>query len=81
VSQPLGGTGAQAMTGIRIAISIFVLILITLAGLGWRWTSAHQPPAQARASHVVLGLIAVSGVIALVAVWRPDPPRRGPGGR
>jgi uncharacterized membrane protein len=65
------------MIGIRIAISTFMLILITLAGLGWRWTSAHQPPAQARASHVVLGLIAVAGVIALVTVWRPDPSKRG----
>jgi uncharacterized membrane protein len=65
------------MIGIRIAISTFMLILITLAGLGWRWTSAHQPPAQARASHIVLGLIAVAGVIALVTVWRPDPSRRG----
>jgi hypothetical protein len=69
------------MIGIRIAISTFMLILITLAGLGWRWTSAHQPPGQARASHIVLGLIAVAGVIALVTVWRPDRSKRRAGGR
>ena len=68
------------MTGIRIAITVFVLALITLAALGWNWTSTHQAPAAARASHVVLAIAALSGVIALVAIWRPNPappPRRG----
>jgi uncharacterized membrane protein len=65
------------MNGIRIAISIFVLILITLAGLGWMWTSRHQPPEQAAASHVVLGIMALSGVVALVTIWRGEGPSGG----
>jgi hypothetical protein len=70
----------QAMTGIRIAITLFILVLVTLVALGWQWTSQHQAPAQAMASHVVLGLAALFGLVALVAVWRPNPgppPRSG----
>ena len=69
-----------AMTGVRLAITVFVLILLSLVALGWSWTSTHQPPTQAAASHVVLGLAAVTGVIALVAIWRPNRPKPGRGG-
>jgi hypothetical protein len=65
------------MTGVRIAISVFVLALLTITALGWVWTGRHQPPAQALASHIVLGISAIFGVIALIAVWRANPPRRG----
>lgn len=66
-----------AMTGVRLAITVFVLILLSLVALGWTWTSAHQTPGQAAASHVVLGLAGLSGVIALVAIWRPNRPKTG----
>jgi hypothetical protein len=69
-----------AMTGIRLAITVFILILLSLVALGWSWTSAHQTPSQAMASHVVLGLAGLSGVIALVTIWRPNRSKPGPGG-
>jgi hypothetical protein len=54
----------------RASISVFVLVLIALAAIGIVWTGRHQPPAQAMASQLVLGTSALSGVVALVAVWR-----------
>ena len=63
------------MIAVRIGISVFVLILMALVVLGWRWTGAHQPEAQAFASHVVLGICGLAGVVALVLIWRPDPLR------
>jgi hypothetical protein len=62
------------MNGVRIAISLFLIALLTLVVFGWIWTGAHQPPAQAAASHVVLGISAVAGVVALFFIWRRDPP-------
>jgi hypothetical protein len=38
--------------------------------MGWTWASTHQTPSQAMASHAVLLLSAVAGVIGLVALWR-----------
>jgi hypothetical protein len=65
-------TVERTMNAVRIAISVFVLALISLAAMGWVWTSRHQPAAQATASHVVLGIATLSGVVALVVIWRRD---------
>ena len=51
-------------------MSAFILVLFVIAGMGWTWASAHQTPSQALASHAVLLLSAVAGVIGLVALWR-----------
>lgn len=67
------------MNWVRAAISVFILALLALVVLGWSWTGRHQPPAQATASHVVLAISGVMGVYALVAIWRPNPPRSGSG--
>ena len=53
-----------------------VLIVIGLAALGWQWTANHQAPAQAAASHVVLALAALAGVVALIVIWRHHPDSR-----
>ena len=58
------------MNAVRIAITVFVLILLTVVTLGWIWTARHQPPALRTASHVVLGVSALSGIFALVKIWR-----------
>lgn len=67
------------MNAIRIAISLFVLILITVSAVGWIWTGAHQTASQAAASHVVLGLAMLAGLIGLIALWRPQRGDRGHG--
>jgi hypothetical protein len=51
-------------------MSAFILVLFVIAGMGWTWASTHQTPSQALASHAVLLLSAVAGVIGLVALWR-----------
>jgi hypothetical protein len=58
------------VTAIRVAASIFILILIGLSAMGWVWTGAHQPPAQAFAGRTVLVLSALAGVVGLAALWR-----------
>ncbi|HEY7055074.1 MAG TPA: hypothetical protein VH458_01050 [Vicinamibacterales bacterium] len=65
------------MNAVRIGITMFILILLAIVTLGWMWTAAHQPPAPRTASHVVLGVSAVAGVLALAKIWRPDAPRVG----
>jgi hypothetical protein len=57
------------MNLIRVLISVFIVVLLVSAAAGWTWTSAHQAPALATASHVVLGLSAVAGVLGLVVIW------------
>lgn len=59
------------MNSIRIVISLFILLLIVVAAMGWHWTAGHQPPAQAVASHVVLGLAMAAGVGGVALIWRP----------
>ena len=68
------------MIKFRIGITVFVLILLGIVTLGWIWTGRHQPPGLSRASHVVLGISALSGVFALARIWRRDPPRSRSGG-
>jgi len=58
------------VTGIRAAISAFILIVIGLCVAGLFWTTGHQPAPKAAASHVVLSIAILSGVVGLVAVWR-----------
>ena len=58
------------MTAIRLAASAFILVLIVLSAMGWVWTGAHQPPAQALAGRTVLVLNALAGVVGLIALWR-----------
>ena len=58
------------MNAIRLAASLFILVLIGLSAMGWVWTGAHQPPAQALAGRTVLALSALAGVVGLVALWR-----------
>ena len=60
----------RASIVIRAAMSAFILVLFVIAGMGWSWASTHQTASQALASHAVLLLSAVAGVIGLVALWR-----------
>jgi hypothetical protein len=55
---------------IRIAITLFVLVLLVVVTLGWVWTASHQPPPLRTASHVVLGIAALAGILALAKIWR-----------
>jgi len=64
------------MNAVRLAISIFIAVLIVIATLGWKWTSAHQAPAQATASHVALGMSILAGVVGVITIWRGDKPNR-----
>ena len=57
------------MNLIRTAISVFIVLLLVSAAAGWRWTTGHQSPPLAEASHVVLALSAAAGVIGLVVIW------------
>jgi len=63
-------TSSDASMAMRGAISTFILILIVLCVAGLLWTSGHQPAPKAAASHVVLGIAILSGVVGLVALWR-----------
>jgi hypothetical protein len=58
------------VNAIRFAASVFILILMGLTAMGWIWTGAHQPPAQATAARIVLSLAALAGVVGLVALWQ-----------
>jgi hypothetical protein len=58
------------VTAIRLVASAFILLLIALSAMGWVWTGAHQPPAQAMAGRTVLALGVLAGVAGLVALWR-----------
>jgi hypothetical protein len=64
----------RAMNIVRIAISLFIVVLIVVSAIGWRWTGTHQPASLAAASHVVLGLGVLAGIVGLVTLWRPSPP-------
>jgi hypothetical protein len=64
--------------GVRVVITLFILILLTVVTLGWSWTRANQPPRLQTASHVVLGISGLAGILALARIWRPDPPRTSP---
>src|SRR5215471_17238601 len=48
-------------------------VLIAVSAVGWVWTGAHQQASQAIASHVVLGLGMLAGVVGVVAIWRAKP--------
>ena len=61
------------MTVVRVLISSFVLILIVVSVAGWLWTSGHQPPSQAAASHIVLALGILAGILGLLTIWRARP--------
>lgn len=65
-----GRPESTSVTAIRFAASAFILVLIALSGMGWVWTGAHQPPAEALAGRTVLILGALAGVTGLVALWR-----------
>jgi hypothetical protein len=51
-------------------MSAFILVLFAIAGMGWTWATLHQAPSQALASHAVLALSILAGVLGLVALWR-----------
>jgi hypothetical protein len=59
----------NAITGVRIAITLFVLILLVIVSLGWVWTANHQPLPQRTASQVVLAISAFAGIFALGKIW------------
>jgi hypothetical protein len=61
------------MNLVRITVSAFILLLLLIVTLGWVWTGSHQAPAQATASHVVLGIAGLAGIFALVTLWRTNP--------
>ena len=61
------------MNIIRIVISLFIAVLIAIAVLGWIWTSAHQTATQSAASHVVLGLTILAGMVGMITIWRAGP--------
>lgn len=69
------------MTLMRIFVTIFVFAIFAAVVLGWQWTGANQPPAGAFASRIVLAIAAISGLVALIAVWRPNPTGAGPASR
>ncbi|HEU5197198.1 MAG TPA: hypothetical protein VFW70_20850 [Methylomirabilota bacterium] len=60
----------RASIVIRAVMSAFILVLFVIAGMGWTWATTHQTPSQALASHAVLALSAVAGVVGLIALWR-----------
>lgn len=60
------------MTLVRILVTLFVAAILAAAAAGWVWTGQHQPPAGAMASRVVLSISAIAGLVALIAVWRPN---------
>lgn len=60
---------------VRAAITVFVVLLLIIVGLGWVWTTGHQPPALRQASHVVLAVAALAGVFGLTRIWRSDTPK------
>ena len=60
----------RASIVIRAVMSAFILVLFVIAGMGWTWATTHQAPSQALASHAVLALSAVAGVVGLIALWR-----------
>jgi hypothetical protein len=59
----------------RIAITMFVFALLAIVTLGLIWTSTHQAPPLRTASQVVLSIAALSGIYAVVKIWRAEPPR------
>jgi hypothetical protein len=65
------------MNVVRILITSFILILLTIVILGWRWTTAHQPPGLQTASHIVLTVSALAGLFAITRIWRTDRPHTG----
>ena len=52
-------------------ISVFILLLLVSAAAGWNWTSGHQSAGLATASHLVLALSGVAGVVGLIVIWTP----------
>ncbi|MEO8481340.1 MAG: hypothetical protein ABI634_03970 [Acidobacteriota bacterium] len=64
------------MTIIRALMSLLIVAVMVLSVAGWRWTATHQPPAQALAAHVVLGLSLVAGIVGLAALWSLRRPSR-----
>ena len=60
----------RASIVIRVAMSAFICVLFVIAGMGWTWATAHQTPGQALASHAVLALSAIAGLVGLIALWR-----------
>lgn len=62
------------MKRVRLAISFFILVVVGVLVRGWIWTGAHQAAAQARASHIVLGLGLIATLIGLAALWLVDTP-------
>jgi hypothetical protein len=60
----------RASIVIRAAMSAFIGVLFVIVVMGWTWANTHQTPGQALASHAVLGLSAVAGVVGLVFLWR-----------
>jgi hypothetical protein len=69
----------RAKNVVRTAISLFIVVLITVSVIGWIWTGTHQPASLAAASHVVLSLGVLAGIVGLMALWRPNPPTAGHG--
>jgi len=61
------------MTAVRIGITVFILALLTIVTLGWMWTNGHQPPPLRTASHIVLALAGLAGILALTKIWSDDP--------
>ena len=59
------------MNLVRLAITGFMLVLLAIVTMGWIWTGTHQPAPQRTASHVVLAVAALSGVLALCRIWWP----------
>jgi len=57
------------MNVIRVTISVFIVLLLISAAAGWKWTAGHQSHALATASHIVLALSALAGLVGLAAIW------------
>lgn len=66
---------SNAMNIVRIAISLFILILLGTSAAGWIWTAGHQSASQVAASHLVLTLASLAGIVGLIALWGRRSPR------
>jgi hypothetical protein len=76
LTQPVWDPRISAVNVIRSLMSLLIVVVMALSVAGWRWTAAHQPPAQALAAHVVLSLSLAAGVVGLVALWSLRRPNR-----
>ena len=65
------------MIWVRMCVTVFVAAIFAVVIMGWVWTGANQPPAGALASRILFTIVALAGLVGLIAVWRWDPSASG----